>query len=87
MKDSEKLILLMLSEIYENLEIDSSEVNPGFIKSAIFTDNTWGITWEYSMILSEETPVEVKDVVDILSTVVNSVDDILKPHVNFSSNK
>jgi len=66
MKDSEKLILLMLSEIYENLEIDSSEVNPGFIKSAIFTDNTWGITWEYSMILSEETPVEVKDVVDIL---------------------
>jgi hypothetical protein len=31
--------------------------------------------------------VSSKDVVDILSTVVNSVDDILKPHVNFSSNK
>ena len=56
----------MLSEIYEKLGIDNSEVNPGFIKSAIFTDNTWGIAWEYSMILSGEAPVEVKKVVDIL---------------------
>lgn len=65
--DGEKLILLMLSELYEKMDIDG-EIEPEFIKSAIFRDHLWGIPWKYSGIPFEnqETPEIVKEVVDIL---------------------
>lgn len=65
--DGEKLILIMLSEMYEKLGI-KGEIDPDFIKSAIFSDQTWGIGWKYSGIPFEatETPEIVKEVVDIL---------------------
>jgi len=65
--DGEKLILLMLSELYERLNIEG-EINPEFIKSAIFSHNLWGIPWKYSGIPFEnqDTPPIVKDVLDIL---------------------
>ena len=57
----------MLSELYERLEI-SGEIDPAFLQSAIFSDNLWGIPWQYSGIPFDEqdTPQVVKDVVDIL---------------------
>lgn len=65
--DGEKLILLMLSELYEKMGVDG-EIDPEFIKSAIFRDQLWGIPWKYSGIPFEdqETPEIVKEVVDIL---------------------
>ncbi|EGQ7815807.1 MULTISPECIES: YfbU family protein [Vibrio] len=65
--DGEKLILLMLSEIYDKLELNG-EVEPDFIRSAIFSNNTWSIPWKYSGIPfeSQETPLIVKEVLDIL---------------------
>lgn len=65
--DGEKLILLMLSELYEKMGIQG-EIEPEFIKSAIFRDHLWGIPWKYSGIPFEdqETPEIVKEVVDIL---------------------
>ncbi|EGQ8961968.1 YfbU family protein [Vibrio parahaemolyticus] len=65
--DGEKLILLMLSEIYDKLELEG-EVEPDFIRSAIFSDNTWSIPWKYSGIPfeSQETPQIVKEVLNIL---------------------
>lgn len=65
--DGEKLILLMLSELYDSLEI-KGEVEPDFIRSAIFSDKTWSIPWKYSGIPFEnqETPEIVKEVLDIL---------------------
>lgn len=65
--DGEKLILLMLSELYDKLEVDG-EVEPDFIRSAIFSDKTWSIPWKYSGIPFEnqETPEIVKEVLDIL---------------------
>lgn len=65
--DGEKLILLMLSELYEKMGI-KGEFEPEFIKSAIFRDHLWGIPWKYSGIPFEdqETPEIVKEVVDIL---------------------
>ena len=67
LSDGEKLIVLMLSELYEKLEVDG-EIDPGFIKSAIFSDNLWGITWKYSGIPFEarDTPTVVREVIDIL---------------------
>ena len=65
--DGEKLILLMLSEIYEKMGIDG-EIEPEFIKSAVFSDNLWSVPWKYSGIPFEdqETPEIVKKVVNIL---------------------
>lgn len=65
--DGEKLIVLMLSELYEKMGIEG-EIEPEFIKSAIFRDHLWGIPWKYSGIPFEdqETPEIVKEVVDIL---------------------
>lgn len=65
--DGEKLILLMLSEIYEKLEI-SGEIDPEFIKSSILDNQTWGIPWKYAGIPFEqqETPEIVKKTLDIL---------------------
>lgn len=65
--DGEKLILLMLSEIYEQLDI-KGETDPEFIKSAICSQKLWGIPWKYPGIPFErqETPHIVKEVLDIL---------------------
>lgn len=65
--DGEKLIILMLSELYEKLEING-EIEPDFIKSAIFSNNTWSIPWKYAGIPFEEqsTPKIVKEVLNIL---------------------
>ena len=67
--NSEKLILIMLSEIYEKLGIDSQQgIDPGFVKESIYSDNTWGFEWKYSGIFgsSEPAPPEVNDVINIL---------------------
>lgn len=65
--DGEKLILLMLSELYEHLEING-EIEPSFIQSAIFSNNLWAIPWKYSGIPFEDQddPEIVKEVLDIL---------------------
>lgn len=65
--DGEKLIVLMLSELYEKLEVDG-ELEPDFIKSAILNDHIWGISWKYSGIPFDhsDTPPVVREVVDIL---------------------
>lgn len=67
LSDGEKLILLMLSELYEKLGVEG-EIEPDFIKSAIFSDQLWGLKWKYSGIPFEESedPAIVKEVVDIL---------------------
>jgi uncharacterized protein YfbU (UPF0304 family) len=65
--DGEKLILLMLSELYDKLNVEG-EIEPDFIRSAIFSNNMWSIHWKYSGIPFEdqETPEIVKEVLDTL---------------------
>lgn len=65
--DGEKLILLMLTELYDNLKVES-EIEPDFIRSAIFSNNEWSIPWKYPGISFEEhnTPEIVNEVLDIL---------------------
>jgi uncharacterized protein YfbU (UPF0304 family) len=67
LSDGEKLIILMLSEIYEKLEING-ETEPDFLRSAIFNDHLWGLRWKYSGIPFEkgEDPQVVREVADIL---------------------
>lgn len=64
----EKLILTMLADVHEELGIN--EVNTQLLKEAIYTDNTWALTWEMSGIVGDngdETPEEVKFVCDVLN--------------------
>jgi len=63
----EKLILIMLSDIHEKLGIDN--VDTKLITNAIYSQNTWALSWELQGIVGDSpdtTPQEVIDVVDIL---------------------
>jgi uncharacterized protein YfbU (UPF0304 family) len=80
--DGEKLILLMLSELYDKLGVDG-EMEPDFIRSAILSNNTWSIPWKYVGIPFEEqdTPEIVKEVLDVLdmwSMIERSYEDLSK---------
>jgi uncharacterized protein YfbU (UPF0304 family) len=47
--NAEKLIVLMLSDIYKHLNVSSSsEIDANFVKKAITTHNTWAIQFKYS---------------------------------------
>lgn len=64
----ERLILIMLSEIYEKLGIQG-EINPEFVKAVIFDNQTWGLVWEYPGVfggMQIESPPIVNEVADIL---------------------
>jgi len=67
LSDGEKLIILMLTEMYAKLKVDG-ETEPEFLRSAIFNDHLWAIRWKYSGIPFEtaEDPPIVREVVDIL---------------------
>ncbi|HXS95954.1 MAG TPA: YfbU family protein [Candidatus Limnocylindrales bacterium] len=64
---AEKLILAMLCDIHEHLKVQS-DIDSKLVKSALWGDKTWGLTWEYSMLFggSIEKPEGVSEVVDIL---------------------
>jgi len=66
---SEKLILLMLSEIHTKLAITGG-INGRFIREAVMTGNTWAIDREYRGTL---LPTE-----DITESVVEEVTDFLQ---------
>ena len=66
-RESEKLILVMLAEIQEKLEIGGSD--PAFIQEAICSGNTWSLYWKYPGIFpdpEEEDPAVVLEVVEYL---------------------
>lgn len=67
LSDGEKLIVLMLTELYEKLGVDG-EMDLDFLRSAIFNDKLWGIRWKYTGIpfSDAEDPPVVREVVDIL---------------------
>lgn len=68
LSNGEKLILIMLSEIYEHLKIDG-DINPELVKNAIFGEQTWGLAWAYPGIVGSsenKTPPVVSKVLDIL---------------------
>ncbi|MDA9498425.1 YfbU family protein [Bradyrhizobium sp. CCBAU 11357] len=67
LSDGEKLILLMLADIYKAMKI-KGEFDPDFISNTIFKDQLWGFNWELSGIPFEaaEDPSEVRETTDFL---------------------
>lgn len=66
--NNEKLILIMLSEIHEKLKITESIINSNRIRSAISSNNLWGLYWKDNHITSNENkePSYVKEVFNAL---------------------
>lgn len=67
LSNSEKLILLMLGEIYEKLELKNIDTN--LLRSAIHSENTWALDWEMQGVVGsdgEPTPPLVVKVVNYL---------------------
>lgn len=63
----EKLIISMLAELHEKAGIEVEQAQ--LIKRAIYSNNTWALSWELQGIVGddrEETPPLVSDVVNIL---------------------
>lgn len=65
--DGEKLITLMLCELYDRLEINA-EIDPDFLRTAIYTGNEWSLAWKYPGIPFEDQkdPEQLKEILDIL---------------------
>ncbi|NIY83039.1 YfbU family protein [Vibrio hepatarius] len=65
--EGEKLNALMLADLYENLEV-KGDIDPSFIKTAIYNNHCWSISFRYPSIFSKsrELPEKVNDVFEIL---------------------
>ena len=68
LSDGEKLIALMLSDLYKHLNIDG-EIDAEFISTAIYNDHLWSIPFKYSGLDFEDNkiPEDVKEVLNIMS--------------------
>ncbi|SES72521.1 hypothetical protein SAMN05216412_101378 [Nitrosospira multiformis] len=68
LSDGEKLILLMLSEVFEKLKVEGS-IDPALVKNAISHDHPWALKWEYDRVsaLSGKNNLRENQVVDILN--------------------
>lgn len=67
MTNSEKLILLMLSDIYDKLGLESFDTT--LLRSAIYTENTWALDWEMPGVVgssADPTPTIVSKVLNYL---------------------
>jgi hypothetical protein len=68
LSDSEKLILLMLSEVFQKLKVEGS-IDPALVKNAISLDHPWALKWEYDRVsaLSGKNDPAESQAVDILN--------------------
>ncbi|MGP1716043.1 MAG: YfbU family protein [Methylophilus sp.] len=84
----EKLILLMLSDIYDKLEL--TNIDTRLLRTAIHTENTWALDWEMPGVVgsdNEPTPdlvIEVINYLDMwsfLEEAFNSFDNSIKERI------
>ena len=67
LRDADKLMILMLSDIVRRLEIDDS-VDPDLVQQAILGGHHWALDWQYDFLQAEP----VKN--DVVQSVVNTLD-------------
>lgn len=65
--DGEKLIVMMLSQLFKHLKV-KSEIDPDFLEAVIYGGHYWALGWEYSGLFHshEDAETVVTEVVDIL---------------------
>lgn len=67
LSNGEKLILIMLSEIYKHLGI-KGEIDPEFVIHTLYSDHLWGLRWKYDSLFNADgrDPAAVQETCDIL---------------------
>jgi uncharacterized protein YfbU (UPF0304 family) len=67
LSDGEKLILVMLAEIYKSQKI-KGEIDPDVVLTSVFNDKAWGLKWQYSGLFNapEDNPPVVRETCNIL---------------------
>ena len=83
LSDGEKLILVMLCDIYKALGIKRGEVDPQVVMDAIFGGHLWGLKEAHSGIFStretsEETVSEVIDILDMWAFLERDYENLSK---------
>lgn len=68
LSDGEKLILLMLCNLFKEMKLEDAEMDPEFLSAAIHRGHLWSLEWEYSGIFHghEDDPAKVRETGDIL---------------------
>jgi hypothetical protein len=68
LSDGEKLLAVMLADLMEAQGVNR-EIDPAFVKTAIFGGDLWSFKWQYSGLfeVEEAAPEAVKETADILS--------------------
>jgi uncharacterized protein len=77
---SEKLILIMLSKIHEQLGIQN-DIDPKFVQSAIHSGNSWGLTSKYPGLeddnyVDQAVVSEVVKILEMWSCIERSYDKL-----------
>jgi hypothetical protein len=71
LSDGEKLILVMLGDIYKKLGIkkNESEIDGDFVQHCVFDNQPWALSWKYTGIFQGENddPPVVRETADILT--------------------
>lgn len=67
LSDGERLILAMLSELYQKLGV-KGDIDPEFVKTVVWGNDDWALAWKYDWLFpSRENPKEVEETANILS--------------------
>lgn len=68
MSDGEKLIAVMLADLLQAQGV-KGELDPEFVKEAIFGNDLWALKWEYGSLFHDKGPDEatVRETADILT--------------------
>jgi uncharacterized protein YfbU (UPF0304 family) len=66
--DGEKLLMLMMGDVYKALKIKDAEMEPDFLAQVIYGGHYWAPKWEMNGVFHDhiDDPEEVKYVVDVL---------------------
>ncbi|MCU1229554.1 MAG: hypothetical protein JWO97_2438, partial [Acidobacteria bacterium] len=67
--DGERLLMLMMRDLYKRLKVDDGEINPDFIAEVIWGGHYWAPKWQLTGVFhgEEDDPRNVSFVVDVLS--------------------
>ncbi len=66
--DGEKMLILMMSDLYKALKIKGADSNPGFLAEVIYGGHYWAPKWDMNGVFHDhvDDPDEVNYVVDVL---------------------
>lgn len=66
--DGERLLIMMMRDIYKGLKLKTGEIDPDFVADVIFGGHYWAPMWEMQGLFhnSNDDPADVTFVVDVL---------------------